>query len=234
MTKMRDKFSRSKKYRGAFVESYLKRSIPYQITALRKKAGLSQEQLAEASGLTQGVVSRAENPNYGNLTLNTVLRIAGGLNVAFVGEFVSFRELEERVDHLAERTASMSNFKDEEAEDRSRSNRSIAVVASSYGSGKTAAALNELLETYEESVLVRIHHSETLRQEVLTGLHDPGHGIGFACGSVAVIGEQINPAAGIVRGLGEQGLAEEYARIVSRQREAGSLRAFGPIRGTVS
>jgi hypothetical protein len=38
-------------------------------------------------------VSRAEDQDYGNLTFNTVGRIAGGLDMAFVGKFVPFSEL---------------------------------------------------------------------------------------------------------------------------------------------
>ena len=84
---------RNKKFRDAFVAAQFKRSIPFQITALRNKLELSQEELARAADLTQGVISRAENPNYGNLTFNTVLRIAAGLDVAVIMEFVPFSKL---------------------------------------------------------------------------------------------------------------------------------------------
>ena len=84
---------RDKRYRDAFVNSQLKRSIPFQIAALRKKRGWSQEQLADAASVTQGVISRAENPHYGNLTLNTILRIANGCDVGVILEFVSFSKL---------------------------------------------------------------------------------------------------------------------------------------------
>lgn len=92
MASLWNKF-RDRKFRDAFVASQFKRSIPFQIAALRKKLGFSQEQLGDAAKLTQGVVSRAENPNYGNLTFNTVLRIANGLDVAVIIEFVPFSRL---------------------------------------------------------------------------------------------------------------------------------------------
>src|SRR5437773_9339741 len=82
-----------KKYRTSFVANLVKRCIPFQIRAIMTKKELSQQLLAERSGLSQGVVSRAVDPNYGNLTLNTVIRVAGGLDVAFVGLFVPFSEL---------------------------------------------------------------------------------------------------------------------------------------------
>ncbi len=69
-----------KKYREQFALAFLKRSVPFQVKTLRKKHCGSQAILAERSGVTQGVVSRAEDQDYGNLTLNTIGRIAGGLS----------------------------------------------------------------------------------------------------------------------------------------------------------
>ncbi|MGH9327691.1 MAG: hypothetical protein ACRD2B_13560 [Terriglobia bacterium] len=88
-----NKLSKSKKYREEFALAFLKRSVAFQIKALRKKHCGSQVVLAERSKLTQGVVSRAEDQDYGNLTFNTAARIAGGLDMAFIGRFVSFSDL---------------------------------------------------------------------------------------------------------------------------------------------
>lgn len=95
---------KSKKFRESFVTSQFKKMVPFQIAVLRKKAGLSQEELAKACGLTQGVISRAEDPNYGNLTVNTILRIANGFNMGFKGEFVPISELIRWVDRLSEKS----------------------------------------------------------------------------------------------------------------------------------
>ena len=94
------KLTRSKKYREEFVAAHAKQAIPFQIRALMKQLGLSQKELAARSGLTQGVVSRAADPDYGNLTINTLVRIAAGFDVAFVGRFVPFSELPPWFDHL--------------------------------------------------------------------------------------------------------------------------------------
>jgi len=90
-------------YRRAFLVGQFKRMVPFQIQILRKQRGWSQEQLAEASGLTQGVISRAEDPDYGNLTINTVLRIANGFDVAFIGKFAPYGELEDWFGGLSEK-----------------------------------------------------------------------------------------------------------------------------------
>jgi transcriptional regulator with XRE-family HTH domain len=89
-------------FRRAFVAAQVKRLIPFQIHALRKNRGWSQEELAKRSGLTQGVISRAEDPDYGNLTLNTAIAIAGGFDVAFVAKYVPFSELDNYVVQVSE------------------------------------------------------------------------------------------------------------------------------------
>ena len=44
------------------------------------------------------------NPNYGNLTLNTLIRIAAGFDVAFIGHLVPFSELGRWFINLSEAT----------------------------------------------------------------------------------------------------------------------------------
>lgn len=104
----------SKEYREAFVAAQAKQMIPFQIRALMKAHGLSQDKLAEQAGLTQGVISRAANPQYGNLTLNTCFRIAAGFDVAFVGRFVPFSELDRWLDHLHDESWQVPDFKTED------------------------------------------------------------------------------------------------------------------------
>lgn len=98
------KFQRAA-YRKAFVGAEVKRVIPFQISAIRKLRGWSQEELARRSGLTQGVISRSEDPDYGNLTLNTVIKIANGFDVAFVGKFVPYSELANWYSSMSETSA---------------------------------------------------------------------------------------------------------------------------------
>lgn len=94
----------SKKYREAFVAGHLKQGIPFQIRSLLKSKGVKQEELAERSGLTQGAISRAASLTYGNLTLNTIIRIAAGFDIGFIGKFVSFGEMEKWYAELSEDT----------------------------------------------------------------------------------------------------------------------------------
>lgn len=109
------KLRKSKEYREEFVAAHLKRSIPHQARALMKARGLSQQELARRANLSQGVVSRAVDPNYGNLTLSTIIRIAAGFDVAFIGRFVPFSELARWYSELPEETWNIPSFEQEEA-----------------------------------------------------------------------------------------------------------------------
>lgn len=107
---------RNKAYRKHFVEAQVKRQIPFQMRALLKKARWTQGELAERAELTQGAVSRALNPNYGNLTLNTIIHIASGFDVAFIGRFVPFSKLVEEFDEVTEELLySLPSFTEEDA-----------------------------------------------------------------------------------------------------------------------
>jgi transcriptional regulator with XRE-family HTH domain len=110
------KLATSKKYREEFVAAQLKRGIPFQIQTLMKQKQFSQDKLAKESGLTQGVISRAANPDYGNLTLNTIIKIAAGFDVAFVGKFVPFSELGKWFTNLTEESVRVKSFEEEDAE----------------------------------------------------------------------------------------------------------------------
>ena len=81
---------------------------------MRKKLGLSQADLARLAGVSQGVISRAEDSDYGNLTFNTVLRIAAGLDVAFVGRLVPFADLARWFDNLSEKSVQVPTFDEED------------------------------------------------------------------------------------------------------------------------
>jgi transcriptional regulator with XRE-family HTH domain len=75
-----------------------------------KDRGWNQSDLAQHAGLKQGVVSRAADPDYGNLTINTILKIASGFDVAYVGRFVPFSELARWYADLSEAALSVPDF----------------------------------------------------------------------------------------------------------------------------
>jgi transcriptional regulator with XRE-family HTH domain len=105
----------NRKYRTAFARTQFKRLVPLQIQTLRRQRGWSQGELAERAKLTQGVISRAEDQDYGNLTVNTILNIAEGFDVAFVGRFVPFSELDTWYVNLSQETMRVRSFGEENA-----------------------------------------------------------------------------------------------------------------------
>jgi transcriptional regulator with XRE-family HTH domain len=133
------KLASSKEYRDAFVSAFLKRFIPFQIRTIRKKRGISQKELAEDSAITQGVVSRAEDPDYGNLTFNTALRVASGFDLAFVGKFVGYSELLKIIDEMSEDAWDLPGFvKECELEAAAAIPKKQAVAAGGVGSAAIA------------------------------------------------------------------------------------------------
>lgn len=106
---------KEKLFREEYATAMLKRMIPYQMRAIRKKRGWSQEQLAEEAKVTQGVISRAEDPCYGNLTLTTIGRIAAGFDLAAVIRFVPFSDLMRYGENTSEKEfANMPTFIEED------------------------------------------------------------------------------------------------------------------------
>jgi transcriptional regulator with XRE-family HTH domain len=103
-----------REYRHALAEAQFKRFVPFQIGALRKERGWSQQVLAENAGVTQGVISKAEDPDNGNLTVNTILRIANGFDVVFVGKFMSYSEFGDWRNGLSEKTVVLGFEKENE------------------------------------------------------------------------------------------------------------------------
>lgn len=110
---MWDKLASNKAYRDEFSLTMFKRMVPFQAKAMRKKRGWSQEDLARNSRVTQGVISRVEDPDYGNLTINTICRVAAGFDVAFIGKFVPFTDLMDWYEASEEETGTVPFFQEQ-------------------------------------------------------------------------------------------------------------------------
>lgn len=81
---------RNKRYREAFVGSRVRNWIAFQIRTIRKDRGWSQVDFAKEINKPQSVISRLEDPNYGKLTVQTLLDVAATFKVALVIRFVDF------------------------------------------------------------------------------------------------------------------------------------------------
>ena len=122
---------RDKEYRDAFVSEYIFSRIPLKIRAMRDNHKMSQAELGERAGIAQPWVSKLEDPNYGRLTISTLLRIASAFDVALYVDFAPFSEILNRSSNLSLDSFEVKNF-DEELEFGHFEVQSPAVTESVY------------------------------------------------------------------------------------------------------
>ncbi len=104
-----------KAYRDATVREHTRIGIPYQIRALRQQRGWSQEELGDRSGKPQNVISRLEDPEYGKLSLKTLLEMASAFDVALLVKFVPFSRFRTEFDDLSPANLGALSFADDAA-----------------------------------------------------------------------------------------------------------------------
>lgn len=106
----------NKKYRDAYVSAHVRNGIPYQIRALRDQRKWSQGELEKRSGKPQNVISRLEDPNYGKMSIPTLLDLAAAFDVALLVKFVPFSQLLSEVKDLSPEALSAQSFGEEQKE----------------------------------------------------------------------------------------------------------------------
>jgi hypothetical protein len=80
-----------KEFRDSYMASHVRRFLAAQMRNLRGEK--SQKEFAKILGTTQSVISeRYENPEYGQVTLQTLLDIASKLDIALVIRFATFKD----------------------------------------------------------------------------------------------------------------------------------------------
>jgi len=105
----------NKEYRKLLVEQLAKRAFATQVRTIRKCREWSQEKLAKESDLTQGVVSRTEDPNLGT-TFDTAAEVASGFDLAFIPKIVTFSEFVRWVQEVSEGFTDLPTFEEEKAD----------------------------------------------------------------------------------------------------------------------
>jgi transcriptional regulator with XRE-family HTH domain len=94
MKKIWKKMAR-KAYRDSYVGAHISNTVASQITKLRTARGWTQTQLAEHAGMKQSRISALEDPNWENVEIVTLQRIASACDVALMARFAPFSELAE-------------------------------------------------------------------------------------------------------------------------------------------
>lgn len=100
--------------RDRFVESQIRNCIAHQLRTMRLERDLTQKELADLAGKQQEAISRAENPNYGKFTLETLRQLAAALDVALLVRFVPFSELLNRTVNMSPQDLAVPSFVDDQ------------------------------------------------------------------------------------------------------------------------
>ena len=95
-------------YRHSYLAHRAKVSLASQIRALR--GSRTQAKFGRDIGMPQSVVSRLEDENYGNVSLNTLIGIAQKLDIALVMQFVDYPTFLAFTDDQSERAMSPEPF----------------------------------------------------------------------------------------------------------------------------
>jgi transcriptional regulator with XRE-family HTH domain len=101
---------RRKTYRQAYVEENVRTGVAYQIRALREARGWSQKRFAEILGKPQSVLSRIEDPDYGKLSVQTLLEVAAALDIALLVQYVDFPDFINRTSDVSPEALNKESF----------------------------------------------------------------------------------------------------------------------------
>jgi transcriptional regulator with XRE-family HTH domain len=135
-------------YRTAFVASQINIGIPFQIKALMKARGWTQEQLAERTGMLQPRISASLRPGKVRPNIETLRRFAEAFDCGLLVRFASFSELANWSDSFDPERFDVPAFEDEARLRESETNEEsgYAVVGSSLTSSSSLVARNPAMQ----------------------------------------------------------------------------------------
>jgi transcriptional regulator with XRE-family HTH domain len=97
-------------YREAYMEASVEQNIAYQIRFNRQERELTQKQLADEIGTKQSVISRYEDPMYGNFSIASLIKIANVFECALSVKFISYMELARESDKIGKQAFLVKGF----------------------------------------------------------------------------------------------------------------------------
>jgi transcriptional regulator with XRE-family HTH domain len=103
----------NREYRAAYAEESVKTSLPFQIKAIREERNWSQQILGKKVNMKQNAISRLESAEYGNLNINTLLRLADTFDCGLLVKFVPFSRLLEEFEDVSPTALSVQPFADD-------------------------------------------------------------------------------------------------------------------------
>lgn len=90
-------------FRDAFIYEHIKNGVAFQMTAMRDERDWTQARLGEEAGKPRTVITRLEDPNYGQFSIQTLREIAAAFQVGLLVKFVPFSRLLEEYDDVSPR-----------------------------------------------------------------------------------------------------------------------------------
>ena len=91
---------RNKEYRDAFAASHISNTVSAQIHSMRKARKWTQDELANRCDMRQSRISALEDPDFENIEIGTLQRLASAFDVALSVRFVAFSEIAQRASSL--------------------------------------------------------------------------------------------------------------------------------------
>jgi transcriptional regulator with XRE-family HTH domain len=138
-------------FRHEYMMDQVRSYIAFQIRALREQRRWTQGDLAQASGKTQSVISRLEDPDYGKLSLQSCLEIAVTYDIPLLVQFVEWDDWLTRMSNLSPSGLRKRSFDANRLLEIRRRNRAAAETASDNADAHTATlqrlGLNTSIET---------------------------------------------------------------------------------------
>lgn len=105
-------------YRTHFVSAQVRHLVTAQIKALRELRQWTQGELGKRAGMKPNAISRLENPQYGDFTINTLLRLAKAFDVGLIVRFAPFSELATWNERVSTASYTPASFADEISTER--------------------------------------------------------------------------------------------------------------------
>lgn len=97
-------------YRHAFMEAHTQARIAMQIRTIRAQRGWSQAELAARLATKGSVVSRLESPDYGKMTVTTLLSLAAAFDCGLQIRFADYPTWLEVTDEFSEESLRVAAY----------------------------------------------------------------------------------------------------------------------------
>lgn len=157
---------RDPEYRKAFVASQINVGIPFQIRALLKARGITQDWLAKKTGMLQPRISGLMTPGKTHPNIETLRRVAEAFDCGLAVRFVPFTELAEWSERFDPETFKVPDFdtemalmEDKEPEAAAIWSRSVPQAAGQFLWDANVAA-NQILPAWDKPFATEMSLSE--------------------------------------------------------------------------